>query len=132
MLLIPREISLTERTAVLSGLRRVGPRKALGYLPLRTITDILQISPATLLAEAASKGLAAIQIEPDRCCIKSGALYVYDRKALGELLEGAASTLNRHGLPLDPDQFVQHIAANWFESDHPAYPVIEAAFGLGH
>ncbi len=89
---------------------------------------VLRVVPDKLIAEAKSKGLAAAQVGPERCCIKSGALYVYHREALARILEAAADTLTRHGLPLDPDRFVQHIATNWFEADHPNYPIIAEVF----
>lgn len=129
---IPREIGDTEMTAVLDSLRRIGRRKVLGYLPPCAITEVSQIDPATLLAAATSNGLAATCRGPDRRHIESGALYVNDREALGEVPERAARTLHRHRLPFDPERFVQHIAANWFESDHPAHPVIAAPFVFGH
>ena len=40
--------------------------------------------------------------------------------------------LEADNLPLDPDRFVAHIAAVWFQPNHPAYDVIAviaAAFG---
>jgi len=39
-----------------------------------------------------------------------------------------AAVINATGLPLDPDRFVAHIAAVWFEADHPARAVIKTEF----
>jgi hypothetical protein len=45
------------------------------------------------------------------------------------LTQAQADVLAAIGLPVDPDRFVTHIAAIWFEPDHPAYPIVAAAFG---
>jgi hypothetical protein len=118
----------TERAAILDSLARVGPTKALGYLPLYTVINILQITPETLIVEAKDKGLSAMQLGPESCCIKSGALYVYDHDLLASILRAAADTLVTNKVPNDPDTFVRYIAANWFERDHPVCKVIAIAF----
>ncbi len=118
-----------ERERLLLSLSQVGPNKTIGYLPLYTIRDFVQLSPETIAADAAARGLASEQFGPEKCCIKSGALYVYDREGLTQLLATYAGTLEADNLPLDPDRFVAHIAAVWFQPNHPAYAVIAAAFG---
>lgn len=60
---------------------------------------------------------------------QSGALYAYDRQALTRFLQINAHAVHAAGLPLDPDEFVLHVASIWFEEQHPAYRVITAAFG---
>jgi hypothetical protein len=116
-----------ERRALLRSLTEVGPSKPVGYLPLHAIKDFVQLPPNTVAAAAIARGLATAQFDPNACCIKSGALYVYDREALAKLLQARVDVLLAAGLPLDPDRFVAHIATVWFESDHPAHPII--AFG---
>lgn len=117
-----------ERSFLLRSLSEVGPSKPVGYLPLYTIKDFVQLSPETVAAAATARGLTTVQFSPQECCIKSGALYVYHREALASLLETQAAAINAAGLPLDPDRFVAHIAAVWFEADHPAHAVIKTAF----
>src|SRR5581483_10311931 len=102
--------------------------KPVGYLPLHTINDFVQLSPEDIGAAAIARGLATAQFGPDTCCIKSGALYVYDREALAELLQAQADVISAAGLPLDPDLFVAHIATVWFAADHPIHPIIASAF----
>jgi hypothetical protein len=58
------------------------------------------------------------------CCIKSGALYIYHRKALERQLNATAGTLTAAGMPIDPDMFVVRIAAIWIQPDHPAYSIV--------
>jgi hypothetical protein len=100
-----------------------------GYLPLYTLKELLLRDPGDIASEAIALGLAAAQFGPDRCCIKSGALYVYHPRALAELLQARADVLAANGLPTDPSHFVALIASVWFEQDHPVYPIVVAAFG---
>jgi hypothetical protein len=109
----------------------VGPRKPIGYLPLYTLKHLLLRDPQDVAREANALGLSATQFGPDKCCIKSGALYVYHREALAELLQARGDVLAANGLPVDPDHFVALIASVWFEQNHPLYPLVVAAFGGG-
>ena len=118
-----------EREAYLRDLNRVGPSKPVAYLPLYTIRDFVHLSPNTIAAEATARGLSAAEFGPKACCIKSGALYVYDPGALARLLEAHVNVLDAHGFPFDPDQFVAHIAGTWFQQDHPVHAIIAQAFG---
>ena len=118
-----------EREIYLRDLSRVGPRKPVGYLPLYTIQDFAHLSQEIVAALATARGLSAAEFSPRECCIKSGALYVYDPRALARLLRAHADVLEANGFPLDPDRFVAHIATTWFQIDHPAYAVIAQAFG---
>ncbi|MGO9356199.1 MAG: hypothetical protein ACLP1D_00830 [Xanthobacteraceae bacterium] len=117
-----------ERRSMLRDLTDVGPSKPVGYLPLHAIKNFVQLSPKAVAAAAAARGLAAAQFNTKQCRIKSGALYVYHRKALAHVLQTQADVVEAAGLPLDPDGFVAHIAAVWFEADHPVYAVIKTAF----
>ncbi len=121
-------LSAEERKRIMVSITGVGLRKPIGYLPLNTITNVLEISADTLADDARSRGLAAVTLTPDRCCINSGALYVYDYDALAELLLAFAETLSGCGLSTNPDEFVLQIAANWLDSSHAARPIIAAAF----
>jgi hypothetical protein len=123
------EPSEGERQALLRSLTEVGPTKPVGYLPLHTINNFVQLSPEAVAATATARGLATAQFGPDTCCIGSGALYVYDREALANLLRARADLISAAGLPLDPDLFVSCIATVWFAADHPVRPIIASAFG---
>lgn len=114
---------------LLHSLTEVGPTKPVGYLPLDTIRNFVQQSPEAVAASANARGLMAVQFGPDTCCIKSGALYVYDRESLARLLQVQAREVLIAGLPDDPDRFVARIAAVWYAEGHPACQIIASAFG---
>jgi hypothetical protein len=118
-----------KRKTLLRNLTVVGSTKLVGYLPLYTIRDFVKLPPETIAADAIARGLVAAQFGPDTCCIKSGALYVYDREALAKFLQTQADAVSVAGLPNDPDCFVARIAAVWYAEDHPACWIIPRAFG---
>jgi hypothetical protein len=119
----------TEGNSILRGVAQIGPAKPVGYLPLHTIRDILRIEPRVLAQDGAAKGLSAVLFGPTQCCIKSGALYLFDRQSLELLLQSSRPILSASRWPLDPDQFVRRIAREWIEPGHPVVPVIRRAFG---
>jgi hypothetical protein len=118
-----------KRSVALGNLTRVGPAKPIGYLPLYTIRHILLMDPHVLARNGVSRGLSAAVYQADECCIKSGALYLYHRSSLEQLLQSVRSVLVANSWPIDPDQFVARIAREWIDSSHPSKPVIERAFG---
>jgi hypothetical protein len=118
-----------DKSSILSSLTQVGPAKPIGYLPLYTIRDILQMEPRALARDAQARGLSAALLGPDRCCIKSGALYLFDRKSLEQLLQSSRQILSASRWPPDPEQFVARIAREWLDQAHPVTPVIRRAFG---
>jgi hypothetical protein len=118
-----------QRCAILRCLINVGPLKPIGYLPLYTIRDILQMEPHAVVRDAQAKGISAVLFGPDQCCIKSGALYLYDQQAVEHLTQSSGSILSASGWPLDADQFVARIAREWIDPAHPLAPVIRQAFG---
>lgn len=113
---------------VLESLTLVGPTKAVGYLPLRTVTQVLGLNVGDVITQTMARGLRAIAIGPHHCCIKSGALYVFDAVALEAVLRVESSTLEQVNAPTDPEMFVRFIARDWFVPDHPIMPIVRAAF----
>jgi hypothetical protein len=124
------DLSEEERNSLLRSLTEVGPAKPIGYLPLQAIEKFLRLPPEALAAAAIAQGLSTAQFAPPPVsCIKSGALYVYHREALANLLQANADALSAAALSLDPDDFVVRIATLWFEESHPAHKIIAKAFG---
>jgi hypothetical protein len=118
-----------EKSAVLSNLTRVGPAKPIGYLPLYTIRNLLEMEPHMLAQEARTRGLSTALFEPNQCCIKSGALYVFDRSSLERLIQSSNSVLAASHWPFDADQFIARIASEWIDQAHPVALVVNRAFG---
>lgn len=119
-----------ERDRVLwDDLWRVGPEKSMGYLPLYTVRSVLGVDAETLAAEAASRRLSALLLGSCECCIKSGALYVFDRRGLAALLASASDVLTSAGWPVTPEAFARAVASDWVEPDDPVLPVVRRAFG---
>lgn len=114
---------------LLRSLADVGPLKPVGYLPRSTIRRFLRTTPKALAASAVKRGLATAEFTTRNSAIHSGALYVYDRNALNSLVREQAEAVQAAGLPLDADAFVAHIAAVFYDSDHPAHGIVAAAFG---
>lgn len=123
------ELDEAQRDMLLRSLTEVGSSKPVGYLPLYTIEEFLRSTPESVAASAATRGLATAQFTQAACCIKSGAFYAYHREALNNLLQENAEAVRIAGLPLDPDDFVAHIAAIWYAENHTVHPIIAAAFG---
>lgn len=113
----------------LRDLNRVGPSKPVSYLPLRTIRRLAKRRSEAVAADAKRRGLSAIQCRPDHCHVQSGALYVYDPKALAGILGPWAGLLVRYRIPRHPRRFIVHIAHTFYERPHPASMPIAVAFG---
>jgi hypothetical protein len=124
-----RELTQHETNLIAHNLREVGSTKPIGYLPLDAVRRFLRAEPEDVARVAEDRGLSATILSKDECCIKSGALYVYDSAALSQLLARNAVLLGETELPAEPESFVRAIAAHWFERDKPIMSLIRAAFG---
>lgn len=123
------KVSIEDKDKILKSLTEVGLSKAVGYLPLYTIYEILGSSPDELAKAAQRRGLVTYRSGEDQCCIKSGALYVYDRNLLIDILTQWTGVIQMNGSHSDPDMFIKAIAETWFEPGDPIMPVIRHAFG---
>jgi len=107
----------------------LGKQKPVSYLPIETVEVILGMDRQEFMKLADARGLHHLVATPDACCIKSGAIFVYDAKTLALLLEKNRNILYRSGWSVDITSFVKRIALEWLDSDHPVAPVVRAAFG---
>ena len=118
------------KVAIMSSLTQVGPAKPVGYLPLHTIRNILQLEPCAIERDAEAKGLQTTLFEPGQCCIESGALYIFDRSSLDRLLRSSSAILSANHWPENPESFVARVASEWIDDPrHPVTRVIRLAFG---
>lgn len=114
----------------LSHLRRVGADKPLGYLPRERIEACQSVTEEELIAEAEARGLAWRRFEEEQCHFASGALFIWDRQALADLLSANIAILAASGWSKDPDVFVQAVATVIvFEPANPGlFELIGTAF----
>ncbi len=71
-----------KRQAIFGSFSAVETAKPLGYLPLATLDQHLEMEVGGIAASLEKRGLKTKIFQADECCIKSGALYVYDPSAL--------------------------------------------------
>jgi len=121
-----------QRADILNSFTRVGPDKAIGYLPMRTVLNILRLTIPAVEFEFASGNRTVLPLGPDECCIDGGAVYVFDRLALASLLRTSSAQLASLGWPTDNEGFVRKIAAEWLAADHPLLGLVREAFGDTH
>lgn len=115
-----------ERQKLLNDLRLVGEEKPLGYLPISTLREICGVEPKKMREELETKGLVVIEFAREEIGVGSGALYAYDRGALGRVLESGRPILEKNGWPTDPDEFVRHLKV--FAEDPDLYNLVMRAF----
>ena len=75
-----------DRKQILESHLDIGQQKPVSYLPINTIENVLSLSINEYVAMVEEKGHRAIVLGPGECCIKSGAVYAYDCRALGDIL----------------------------------------------
>jgi hypothetical protein len=121
-----------QRADILESFARVGPEKAIGYLPMPTVLKILRLTIPTVEREFASSDRMVLALSADECCINGGAVYVFDQPALAALLRASSALLASLGWPADSESFVRKIAAEWLTADHPLIELVREAFGDTH
>jgi hypothetical protein len=117
------------RQSVFGSLAAVGCAKPLGYLPLATIGNYLELNLDEWIRSLEKQGLKTKVFEAGECCIRSGALYAFDPLALQDVLSAASDVLENCSWPTIAESFVQQVAKIWVDPSHPAYAVIRRAFG---
>lgn len=97
---------------MLDDLYNVGKSKMLGYLPLRTLTDICKKNVDELKQELNEKGLFVQIFRPDECNVFSGAMYVADLNQLQNFLSAhdQKKILDSENWPHDPNLFIKQVA----------------------
>jgi len=126
---MPRQVSPEDRKQILENHLNIGQQKAISYLPINTIENVLSLSVDEYVAMIEEKGHRAIVLSPQECCIKSGAVYAYSRQDLHDILRDNNEILIKYGWPIKSDDFIRKIAAEWQDRDSGLYQVIKRAFG---
>ncbi|POR54379.1 hypothetical protein [Bosea psychrotolerans] len=118
-----------ERADILESLALVGPAKPVGYLPLPTVMKALRLTIPAVEQEYANGSRQVRVLGPEDCCIKGGAVYVFDQPALASLLSASSRLLTDLGWPTDSEAFIRRIAVEWLTDDHPLIGLVRQAFG---
>lgn len=95
---------------------KVGPRKPLGYLPLKTIRSC-GFKPGQVASDLENCELQTRFCTKEECKIVGGALYAWNHDALRELLDNNRSLLERNEWGITPDEFVQDVIAKDAQKD---------------
>ncbi|MBW0005448.1 MAG: hypothetical protein JO216_18395 [Hyphomicrobiales bacterium] len=106
----------------------IGKTKAVGYLPMYTITDILLISADDWARTLTERGLCVRVFNEDETCIDRGAMYVYDPRMIAELTERHKGTILKKGWKANAEFIIETIAKDWFERSDPIMPFIRELF----
>ena len=113
---------------LLNDLRKVGPEKPIGYLPLSTLTEICHVDPKVMEEELKKQGLKILILTGEETRVVSGALYVYSEESLSQFLKEREAILKKAGWPITPDSFIRHLK---FYADRKTdlFDLIADAFG---
>lgn len=107
---------------------RLRETKSLGYLPIQTVVKHIGLDVEEYCLVAHKYGNHCKVIVPERCCIVSGAIYVFCKRRLSELLLDYRDLLEDINWPTTPRKFIVKLARQWYENSHPVMPVIRQAF----
>jgi len=107
---------------LMNDLYNVGVSKAVGYLPLKTLTEICGERVMDTIIFAKENELSFLQFSyPENCTICSGALYFYHEDMLKNILMENKNVLSKAGVPYrDNSSFIRHIAMKTVS--HSMYP----------
>jgi hypothetical protein len=106
----------------------LGKTKAVGYLPLYTITDILSMTADSWALALTERGLRVRVFNEEETCIGSGAMYVYDPGMVSEIMERHEGAILEKGWKANAEFIIGIIANDWLESDDPIMPFIRELF----
>lgn len=113
---------------ILASLDRVGRGKAIGYLPLNAIIDVLRLSIDEVRKRYEGAGLSVVVFSPHQTCINSGALFVYDPGLIERLIPSFKKQLSAKRWSDDPHRIVARLARSWFANDDDIMPFIRALY----
>jgi hypothetical protein len=107
----------------------VGSRKAVSYLPMKTIEGMLGLSIGEYRSLIEQAGNKCAIFSSSESCIDSGAVFAYSVRDLDAILRNHTALLISHAWPVSCEDFIKRIAEEWLEMDDPIMLVIDEAFG---
>lgn len=114
---------------IMSSVDEVGVSKAVGYLPLKTVRDMLGLDINLLTKAFESKYLHVKIFEETQTCINSGAFFVYDHAAFDKTINLFAEEIVRKGWRPEVESVLDQVANRWFDGDDHIMPFIRALYG---
>jgi hypothetical protein len=114
---------------ILKSITNVGKEKALGYLPLNTILNILKLSIDELKTQAEEKQLCWFLYDREDCCVKSGAFFVYEPDKVLDAIKLHKDILQKYHIATNPKDVIINLATNWYEPGHEIMNFIRELYG---
>jgi hypothetical protein len=127
LLLSPRAAADLDRQVldrILSLFEDVGRTKAVGYLPIYTINDVLKETIDRRAEALTARGLNVRVFNEGETCIKSGAVFAYDSEMMSRIIDKHRDALANKDWAPAPDYVVNRISIEWYEQDDPIMPFI--------
>lgn len=103
--------------------------KSVSYLPINTIERIVGMRVSDYQSLISKAGNQSVVFESGRCFVGSGAVYAFNEENLSAALKENAALLSEIDWPRNPRLFVEKVAAEWYEKEHPIRPLINQVFG---
>lgn len=107
----------------------VGQGKAVGYLPLATLKNVLGVSADKIRESYLARGLNVKIFNEDASCIKGGAIFVYDTELFQGIIDRFDQDILAHGWSDDVESIIERIAIEWYCENDPLMPFIKALYG---
>jgi hypothetical protein len=112
---------------LMADLYDVGTKKALGYLPVQSITKHGHDTVENVIRWAATSGRKYRLFTQAECHVESGALYVWDHIMLLFMINENKGILNSAGIPTEPANYVDRIARQLYPQQE--YPEVYRFIG---
>ena len=122
-------LSVEDRLSILRSLDLVGESKAIGYLPIATVENLLDTSIESIRYLYENKGLSIVVFGEDRTCMKSGAIFIFDEQMMLAMIDRFKEIIIRRGWKLELEYVIEKIAVAWYESNDPITQFIRAIYG---
>ncbi|MCX6734084.1 MAG: hypothetical protein NTX63_04745 [Candidatus Peregrinibacteria bacterium] len=106
----PAEYKEAERIKCLSDLERVGPNKPVGWIAIKSLTEVGQIADIEQYrAHLTRNGVKTLLLTFEESKVASGALFAYHEEALKNMLDRNRALLENNGWPTEPVGFIYYL-----------------------
>jgi hypothetical protein len=109
---------------ILSSFEDIGGAKAVGYLPIYTINDVLKESIVSRVEGLTARGLSVRVFNEGETCIKSGAVFAYEPEMVSRIIDKHQAALLDKSWAPTPAYVINQIAKEWYEENDPIMPFI--------